>query len=174
MPTQDPEQPQAEPAQAFVGVPFLASGTLGKIAPALLAAQRKLKNPEKNAKNPHFGNRYADLGATLEAAKDALNGQNIALSQVFSPSPYGTIAVTTLLLHSSGEYIGGTTHLPLDRDNAQGAGSAATYARRYGAQAIVGMYAEDDDDGNAASGKEDRDAGEDDKPTPKRKGLFGR
>jgi hypothetical protein len=130
---------------------FKASPELDKIAPALLAAQKILVNPEKNAKNPHFGNRYADLGVSLEAAQTALNKHDVFVFQVPAPAPLGIMALTTLLIHKSGQYIGGTATVPLDRDNAQGYGSAATYARRYSIQAVIGMAAEDDDDGQAAS-----------------------
>jgi hypothetical protein len=82
--------------------------------------------------------------------------------------------LTTLALHKSGEYIGGTCSIPLDRDNAQGYGSAATYARRYGVCAIISIVAEDDDDGNAASTSKapaQKAAGRTEAP---RRGLFGR
>jgi hypothetical protein len=147
---------------------FRASESLKAIAPALLAAQKALKNPEKNSTNPHFGNRYADLGACMGSAKDALNRYDCTLIQTFAPAAVGTVAVTTMVLHKSGEFISGTCTIPLDRDNAQGYGSAATYARRYGVQAICGMVAEDDDDGNAASS--DRKG----RPADPKKGLFGR
>lgn len=135
-------------------VAFVRSDTIARIAPALLAAQKRLKNPEKNALNPHFKNHYADLGASMDAAKEACNAEDIAIIQTFAPTAYGHVGVTTIAVHKSGEYIGGTCVIPLDRDNAQGYGSAATYARRYSVQALVGMVAEDDDDGNAASRSE--------------------
>lgn len=147
-------------------VALIRSDTLTKIAPALLAAQKKLKNPEKNSVNPHFKNRYADLGATMDAAKEAFNAHGIVLIQTYAPAEYGSVGVTTLAIHTSGEYVGGTCVIPLDRSNAQGYGSAATYARRYGVQSIIGMVAEDDDDGEAASVSEA-------KPTVKGR-VFGR
>ena len=147
----DEEEQEEIPQDTAVSVDeFRMSDSLKAIAPAIILAQKALKNPEKNAKNPHFGNRYADLGSCMESAKDCLNKHDIGLIQVFAPAPAGTVAVTTLLLHKSGEYISGTSTIPLDRMNAQGYGSAATYARRYGVQAIIGMVAEDDDDGNVA------------------------
>jgi hypothetical protein len=171
------EQPQEEvstPTSHSV-VAFVHSESLKAIAPALLAAQIALKNPEKNAVNPHFKNRYADLGASVDAAKAALNKQGIVVTQVFAPAPYGSVGVTTLCIHKSGEYYGGTCLVPLDRDNAQGYGSAATYARRYGVQAILGMVAEDDDDGNAASVESDTARpSKKSSPAVPRKSIFGR
>lgn len=128
---------------------FLHSESLAKIAPAILAAQKKLKNPTKNAKG-NYG-KFADLGAVLDAAKAAFNGEGVSIIQTPAPAAYGTVGLTTILLHASGEYVGGTTYLPIDRVNAQGAGSALTYTRRYGINAITGMFADDDDDGQAAS-----------------------
>jgi hypothetical protein len=152
MPHNEEEETQeVTPSGPVEIVAFTRSESIKAIAPALLAAQRKLKNPEKNARNPHFGNRYADLGASMDSAKEALNDQDIAILQCFAPAPYVSVGLTTLAIHKSGEYIGGTCLVPLDRDNAQGLGSAATYARRYGVQALCGIVAEDDDDGEAAS-----------------------
>jgi hypothetical protein len=124
---------------------------LNLIAPALIIAQTKMVNPKMDSKNPHFGNAYASLGVSLKAAQDALNPQGIVIVQMFAPAPVGVVAVTTLLIHKSGQYIGGTASVPLDRDNAQGYGSATTYAKRYGVQSIMGMVAEEDEDGNIAS-----------------------
>lgn len=121
------------------------------IAPALLKAQKELVNPVKNAKNPHFGNHFADLGAVLASAEAALNDNDIVILQPFAPAPAGSIAVTTLFLHKSGQWLGGTATATLARDDPQGHGSAATYLKRYGASALLGMSAEDDDDAEAAS-----------------------
>ena len=59
--------------------------------------------------------------------------------------------VETVLAHESGEWISGELLLPLTKADAQGVGSAITYGRRYGLAAIVGIVADEDDDGNAAS-----------------------
>lgn len=158
--------------------PLECSESLSKIAPALLAAQKALKNPEKNAKNPHFGNHYADLGACMASALAALNKNNISIIQLPAPAAVGTVALRTTILHTSGEYLSSVCTIPLDRDNAQGYGSALTYARRYGVSGIVGMVAEDDDDGNGAckhrsgGGEEPEERAAPSKSAPK-KGLFG-
>jgi hypothetical protein len=69
---------------------------------------------------------------------------------------YGVI-LETVLLHLSGEWISGEMFLPLAKGDPQGVGSAITYGRRYGLMAILGMVADDDDDGNAASGHNPRE-----------------
>jgi hypothetical protein len=132
-------------------VAFIHSDSIKQIVPAMLAAQRKLKQPVMDSKNPHFGNPYASLGACLESAKEAFNAQDILIVQTYSQAEYGSVALTTLALHKSGEYIGGTCVIPCDRSNAQGYGSAATYARRYGLSGLAMLVAEHDDDGEVAS-----------------------
>jgi len=61
--------------------------------------------------------------------------------------------VTTLLMHTSGEWIEGKIKLKPVKSDPQGMGSAITYARRYAYQSIIGLAA-DDDDANDASGKD--------------------
>jgi hypothetical protein len=127
------------------------SETLSKISAALLKAQRAITFAAKDASNPAFKNsKYADLPSVIDAIKPALNESGIAFLQTFSPSDAGFIAVTTRLMHESGEWIEDTATVPLPKSDPQGYGSAATYARRYSLAAITGLY-QDDDDGNAAS-----------------------
>lgn len=81
----------------------------------------------------------------------ALNNAGIVFLQTPSPSEDGTLALTTRLIHESGEWIEDTATCPLPKRDPQGFGSAMTYLRRYSLAAITGLY-QDDDDGNAASG----------------------
>ena len=128
------------------------SESLSKISAALLEAQRAITFASKDASNPAFKNsKYADLPSVIDAIKPALNESGIAFLQTFSPSDAGFIAVTTRLMHESGEWIEDTATIPLPKCDPQGYGSAATYGRRYSLAAITGLY-QDDDDGNAASG----------------------
>ena len=126
------------------------SESIKQLSAALLKAQRAIKFASKDANNPHFKSKYADLPAVIDAIKPALNDAGIAFLQTFSPSEAGFIAVTTRLMHESGEWIQDTATVPLPKADPQGYGSAATYARRYSLAAITGLY-QDDDDGNAAS-----------------------
>jgi len=126
------------------------SDSLVKIAPALLKAQTAITFAVKDAKNPHFKSTYADLPSVIDAVKPALNAAGIVFVQTFSPSVAGFIAVTTRLLHESGEWVEDTSTIPLPKSDPQGYGSAATYGRRYALAAITGLY-QDDDDGHAAS-----------------------
>jgi len=129
------------------------SETINKIASALLTAQRSITFAVKDSKNPHFKSTYADLGSVIDACKPALNEAGIAFMQMPAPSDPGTIALTTRLIHESGEWIESTATCPLPKNDPQGYGSANTYLRRYALAAAVGLY-QDDDDGNAASKRE--------------------
>lgn len=127
------------------------SESIKQLSAALLKAQRSITFASKDAVNPAFrGSKYADLPAVIDAIKPALNDAGIVFLQTFSPSEAGFIAVTTRLMHETGEWIEDTATVPLPKSDPQGYGSAATYARRYSLAAITGLY-QDDDDGNAAS-----------------------
>lgn len=121
------------------------SETLTKIAPALLAAQKAVGNAKKQATNPHFKSKYANLEAVIEAVKDALNDNGIAIIQTVGEVGAGTICVGTRLMHESGEYIEDMASAPLSKQDAQGVGSAVTYLRRYSLAAICSITQEDDD-----------------------------
>ena len=121
-----------------------------KVAAALVAAQKEFGPALKSSSNPHYKSRYADLAACVEAVIDALNNHGLALMQRVSPSDSGVI-VETVFIHESGETINcGQLHVPASKHDAQGYGSALTYARRYSLMAACGI-APEDDDGNAAS-----------------------
>jgi hypothetical protein len=126
------------------------SESISKIAPALLAAQKQITFAAKDATNPHFKSKYADLPSVIDACKPALNSAGIAFMQTAGESADARLVLTTRLLHESGEWIEGTASCPLPKSDPQGFGSAMTYLRRYGMAAIVGLYQEDDDGNGAA------------------------
>ncbi len=115
----------------------------------LISAQAACDPVIKNAINPHFKNRYADLGACIDACKKALHNYHFAVLQTNGHDQFGQYVMTSLI-HVSGEKFQSVVYLVLDRQNMQGLGSAITYARRYGLLGLVGL-APEDDDGNAAS-----------------------
>jgi hypothetical protein len=128
---------------------------LNELAAALCRAQAEMDDAEKVKANPAFRSKYADLGAVWDAAKPALTKHGLSVAQFCEPGPDGTLMLTTMLLHASGQFISGTAMLPLAKQDPQGYGSALTYARRYGLAAMVGVCPEDDD-GNAASHRQER------------------
>ena len=139
------------------------SESLDKIAPALCKAQTEMGGAVKNANNPFFKSKYADLTSVWIACKDALH--NNGLSVIQSPvSNEGRIGVSTMLLHSSGQFVTDEFTLGVKKENdPQADGSSITYARRYALAAFVGVCPEDDD---AEKGMH-RGEKIPDKPTPK-------
>lgn len=128
-----------------------------KIAAALVKAQREFGPALKAKTNPAFRSKYADLGACIEAVIDALNNNGIMLMQPCHEVESG-VTVETLFIHESGEiYSAGKLHVPAAKQDPQGYGSALTYARRYSLMAACGI-APEDDDGNAASQGNQRQA----------------
>jgi hypothetical protein len=120
------------------------------IASALVKAQKAFGPALKQSNNPHFKSRYADLATCVEAVIDSLNENGIALIQQTHECDSGVI-VETLFVHESGEtFSAGKLHVPSSKHDAQGYGSALTYARRYSLMAACGI-APEDDDGNAAT-----------------------
>lgn len=121
-----------------------------QIASAMVKAQKEFGPALKTNTNPAFRSKYADLSACVEAVVDALNNNGIALLQQTHECDNGVI-VETVFLHESGETLtSGKLHVPATKQDAQGYGSALTYARRYSLMAACGI-APEDDDGNAAA-----------------------
>ena len=128
------------------------SPTIGAIAKALAAAQREIGVAVKDATNPHFRSKYADLQAIDEACRPILSKHGIAISQAAAYLE-GLASITTRLMHADGEWIEATLHVPVSKNDAQGVGSALTYARRFGLSALAAVPAGIDDDGEAAVGR---------------------
>ena len=126
------------------------SPSIAKLADALSQAQGELTGAIKDSSNPFFKSKYADLAAVQDAIRGPFSKHGLAYIQTNQPTIQGYVSVQTLLAHKSGEWIRGTLILPMAKPDAQGAGSAITYARRYALAAIAGI-AQIDDDGNAAS-----------------------
>jgi hypothetical protein len=121
-----------------------------EIASALVKAQKEFGPALKTSTNPAFRSRYADLSACVEAVIDALNNNDIFMMQPTHECDDGVI-VETIFIHSSGEQISsGKLHVPAQKRDPQGYGSALTYARRYSLMTACGI-APEDDDGNSAS-----------------------
>jgi hypothetical protein len=132
------------------------SDNIGALAAALAKAQGQMGPAIKDASNPFFKSQYADLASVVAAIKTPLSTNGLAYVQATDIDETGTVIVETMLMHASGEWIGSRLPIRPAKADAQGVGSALSYARRYGLQALVGVPS-DDDDGNAAVGKEIRD-----------------
>ena len=119
------------------------------LAKALVQAQSEMSNAKKDATNPFFKSKYADLNAIREAVLPILNSHGISVLQPMT-NIEGKNFIKTILLHETGESIESFTEIIYSKVNdAQAQGSGITYARRYGLQSFVCVGAEDDD-GNKA------------------------
>jgi hypothetical protein len=127
------------------------SDSIVKVAEALSKAQAEIQPVIKDASNPFYGSKYADLATVWAAIRKPLTDNGLSVIQE-PGTDNGKITLTTTLLHSSGEYIRSVISMPVTKSDAQGYGSAITYARRYALQSIAGI-APEDDDGNAAVGQ---------------------
>lgn len=167
MPNEE-QQTVAETTPVLVAVdPFPThSPQTEKIAEALAKAQGSMDNASKASNNPFFGSKYADLAEVINVSRKSLTDNGLALTQVTIPVQGKSCLVTTLL-HTSGQWIKSYDFIepvPMKTKDEKGAtvyaitpqakGSAMTYSRRYQYSAVVGV-AQEDDDGNAASGQRD-------------------
>jgi hypothetical protein len=124
---------------------MIKSESIAKLAIDLVKAQSKMVSPIKDKKNPFFKSTYADINSVLDACIKPLNDNNISVVQP-TITKDGKNYVQTILVHSSGEYIGCETEIKTkDINNPQAEGSGITYARRYGLQSLLALGAEDDD-----------------------------
>jgi len=126
------------------------SEQINEIAAAIAKAQSQIAGASKDKTNPHYKSKYADLSSVWEACRGALSANGLGVVQMTRFSERDEVIVVTRLLHASGQWLQGELNLPVSRADAQGFGSALTYARRYALAAAVGV-APEDDDGNLAT-----------------------
>src|SRR5580692_2463323 len=133
-----------------------SSQTIGAIAGALAKAQGELANPEKSltatirSSNPRESDRtfrYAALSTGLDIVRKALGRHEIAIVQHTAIDvEAGWIRLTTVLAHSSGEWLSSEWPVCALSETAapRRMGAALTYARRYALFTLVGIAGEDD------------------------------
>lgn len=144
--------------------------------PALLAIQNEAPTLQKSALNPHFTSKYVPLDKLHEVVIPLINKRGLVwITTPTLLTENGTPCLGYELRHvESGEHIDGLMPLMLDKQNPQGQGSAITYARRYALMAVLGLVADEDDDGNKASGTRKRAASKSKaKDAPATGGGFG-
>ena len=122
------------------------SENITDLATALCLAQAQMGGAIKDSNNPFFKSSYADLTSVIKVIKQpfADNGLSFVQFPITSEGGKG-VGVSTMIMHSSGQWVQGEYLLPMDKITAQGAGSAITYARRYALQAMAGIPTVDDD-----------------------------
>lgn len=120
---------------------------------AFAAFQSEVRDPVKDASNPHFRSRYADLHGVLAAVRPVLARHGLAVTQTINVRD-GQVhpLLETMLLHTSGESISSTVPLAVTKAGPQEFGSVMSYLRRYSLMALLGIAgADDDDDGEGAT-----------------------
>jgi hypothetical protein len=127
------------------------SAEINELAKALSEAQAKIKHAAKDSKNPHYRSSYASLASVQDACREQLSSHGLAVTQATILLNNQWVLVTRLM-HTSGQFIESQTPIINSKGDAQGFGSALTYARRYALSSLVGV-AQDDDDANEAVGK---------------------
>lgn len=134
------------------------SEAINELAAALAKAQGAFVNPERNrevtVKTKTGGDykfRYATFDAILDTVRAPLSANALALVQGVSTTEAGMV-LTTKLLHGSGQWIEADTPVFYNEDRAQAFGSGVSYAKRYAVAALLGITADEDDDGNNAEG----------------------
>lgn len=125
------------------------SDSIGEIAEALAKAQSEMTFAHKDSNNPFFKSSYADLNSVLDAVREPLSKNGIAIVQT-TDGDSGSITVITKLIHKSGEWIEGRLTMTPEKKGAQAFGAVVTYARRY-ALAAIASIAQADDDAEAAT-----------------------
>lgn len=126
------------------------------LASAMAAAFGEIEAATKSANNPHFKSKYADITTVIEAIKPALVRHGLYFTQRPQPSE-GGVTVETVIGHAGGEEMSlGALFVPANKNDAQGFGSALTYARRYALVTAFGVPVEDDDGNAAARGTQQR------------------
>ena len=127
-----------------------SSESIKELAAALAKAQAVMENASKDTANPFFKSKYANLESVVGVVRPAIEKFGLSFIQVCHDWDVGA-KVETIILHESGEWLScGIMAAPATKADAQGFGSALTYARRYSLSAAFGVATEDDD-GNAAS-----------------------
>jgi hypothetical protein len=119
------------------------------LAAALASAQGRFKPAERDAENPHFHNRYASLGSVIDAVREALAKEGIAITQ--GTRVDGDRIYLTTALRLGDEVISSEYPVAPVTATPQQVGSALTYARRYSLSSLLVVATGDaEDDGNEA------------------------
>jgi hypothetical protein len=133
-----------------------SSESIAALAAALAKAQIELANPEKSLTGTLPANRpdepsrtfrYASLSSGLDIVRKVLGQYEIAtLQTTVIDQDIQTVSLTTVLAHSSGEWI--SSDWPVctlsEMATPRRMGAALTYARRYALFTMVGIAGEDD------------------------------
>lgn len=126
---------------------------LSKLQEALSVFRAQIKQPKLDGSNPYFNSNYVTLAGVQQAVDEGIKGTGLAYVQLVSSDDNGNVYVETIITHKLGGSLrSGKLSIPPKKRDAQGQGSAITYARRYQLAAMFGITSDKDDDANAAVG----------------------
>ena len=129
------------------------SESIVEISKAMAKFQAEVKQPFKDANNPFFKSKYVPLESVVESITSIAPKHGISFVQWASNDENGRVGVSTMIMHTSGEYIEfDPVYMNADKNTAQGAGALISYLKRYSLSAVFGITSDQDDDGNHASG----------------------
>ena len=129
------------------------SESIVEISKAMAKFQSEVKQPFKDANNPFFKSKYVPLESVVESITSIAPKHGISFVQWASNDDTGRVGVSTMIMHTSGEYIEfDPVYMNADKNTAQGAGALISYLKRYSLSAVFGITSDQDDDGNQASG----------------------
>lgn len=136
---------------------MLKSEQINELGAALAKAQGQIEGAKKSSSNPFFKSKYADLAECWNTCREALTANEISVIQMPEEiNENGRLNITTMLAHSSGQYISSTLTMTVTKLDPQAIGSAITYGRRYALAAMVGLAQEDDDGEKAMERSKDK------------------
>ena len=134
------------------------SEKIDELAKALCKVQKTIQHSskDKTVSSGSYSYKYSDLATVIDTNKALLTENGLAISQTMDSTDGSMASVTTVLMHTSGQYISSTMTIKPVANTPQSMGSAISYARRYAYSAIICIASEEDDDGSSASvwGKE--------------------
>jgi hypothetical protein len=134
----------------------MAAGTKN-VYTQLLAAQKEMGPLLKNATNPHFRNKYADLSAVIETMSEPLHNNGLVVYQTIDIADGMPVLVTELVYAETGDKLRSCAPIACkDPSNPQALGAAITYIRRYSLMSLCGLAPEDDDGTLAAAPSQER------------------
>lgn len=135
------------------------SESIAELSKAMAKFHEEVKQPLKDKNNPFFKSKYVPLENVVEAINGTAPKHGLSFTQWPSNDVNGRVGVATMLMHESGEYIEfDPVFMNADKNTAQGAGSLISYLKRYSLSAVFGITSDQDDDGNNASGNNNKPA----------------
>lgn len=122
------------------------SDQINELVTAVSKLQSSIKGADKGGLNPHFKSKYSTLENIWDSIRDLVGKNGLSIFQELTTLE-SCISVTTLVTHSSGQWIEfGPLDVPFARKDAQSIGSACSYAKRYSLSAALGITSSDEDD----------------------------